>query len=309
MKTSLRPASIAFLLLILASGDLGITAGESPPEGSGVLRDARLLRFPDIHKDRIVFCYAGDLWTVPASGGQAVRLTTSEGLELFPRFSPDGRWIAFTGHYDGSSDVYAIPAAGGIPRRLTWFPSRTNSERMGFDNMVIGWTPEGRILFRSQRGPMGGFVGEPCTVAPEGSAVERFPLPESGIISFSPDGGRIAFNRIFRDFRTWKRYRGGMAQDVWIYGLKDRTLERITDWEGADLQPQWIGDSIYFVSDREDWKLNLWRYETATKRTTRVTAFTEYDVKWPHAGTGRIVLENGGWLYVLDPPAGKPQPL
>jgi tricorn protease len=292
---------LAWTLLAL----LTVAVSASAQSGDGALHDARLLRFPDIHEGTIAFSYAGDIWTVPAAGGRAQRLTTGDGLEIFPRFSADGKWIAFTGHYDGSSDVYVIPAAGGIPRRLTWYPARVNTERMGWDNMVIGWTPEGKILFRSQRGPIGGFVGEPYTVSPEGGPVERFPLPESGGLSFSPDGKKIAYNRIFRDFRTWKRYRGGMAQDVWIYDLQSKAIERITDWEGADLQPMWIDGAIYFVSDREDWKLNLWRYDVATRATTRATDFKEFDVKWPHAGSGKIVFENGGWLHVLEPASGK----
>ena len=269
--------------------------------------EARLLRFPDIHGDTIVFSHAGDLWSVPVSGGMARRLTAGEGLELFPRFSPDGRWIAFTGQYDGSTDVYVMPAEGGEPRRLTWYPSQDNSPRMGFDNMVLGWTPDGKILFRGQRGPIRGFIGEPYVVRPEGGPVERFPLPESGVISFSPDGKRIAYNRIFRDFRTWKRYKGGMAQDVWIYDLASKQIERMTDWIGTDTQPMWIGDSVYFLSDREDWKLNLWRYDLSTRATARVTTFTEFDVKWPHSGSGKIVFENGGFLYVLDPASGEPK--
>lgn len=267
----------------------------------GLFDDARLLRFPDIHDDTIAFTYAGDIFTVDAAGGTARRLTAGEGLELFPRFSPDGKWIAFTGHYDGTSDVYVIPATGGEPRRLTFYPSQTNSERMGWDNMVIGWTPEGKILFRGQRNFINGFVGEPYTVSPEGGPVERFPLPETGIISFAPDGKRIAYTRIFRDFRTWKRYKGGMAQDVWIYDLGTKATEKITSWPGTDTQPMWIGDAVYFLSDREDWKLNLWRYDVATKQTSRVTRFNEFDVKWPHSGSGLIVFENGGFLYRLDP--------
>ena len=285
---------------------LSLVVAPSTQAGS-IFDDARLLRFPDIHDNTIAFTYAGDVFTVDAGGGTARRLTAGEGLELFPRFSPDGTWIAFTGEYDGTSDVYVIPAMGGEPRRLTFYPSQTNSERMGSDNMVIGWTPEGRILFRGQRNFINGFVGEPYTVSPEGGPVERFPLPESGIISFAPDGKRIAYTRIFRDFRTWKRYQGGMAQDVSIYDLETRAIEKITSWPGTDTQPMWIGDAVYFLSDREDWKLNLWRYDVATKQTSRVTRFTEFDVKWPHSGSGQIVFENGGYLYRLDPLAPEPR--
>ena len=272
---------------------------------AGAAEDARLLRFPDINGDTIVFSHGGDLWTVPASGGTARRLTSGAGIELFPRFSPNGKWIAFTGHYDGSSDVYVVPSGGGTPRRLTWYPSRENVDRLGFDNMVIGWTPDGKVLFRSQRGPIGGFIGAPYTVRPEGGPAEPFPLPEIGFASFSPDGHKVAITRIFRDFRTWKRYQGGMAQDVWIYDLDTRAIERVTDWRGTDTQPMWIGGSIFFLSDREDWKVNLWRYDVATRATTRVSAFEEFDVKWAHSGSGRIVFENGGYLYVLDPKDGQ----
>ncbi len=271
------------------------------PRLAPAAEEARLLRFPDVNGDSVVFSHGGDLWSVPTAGGLARRLTSGDGLEIFPRFSPDGKWIAFTGHYDGSSDVYVIPATGGQPRRLTWYPSRENADRMGFDNMVIGWTPDGKVLFRSQRGPIGGFIGDPYTVRPEGGPVERFPVPEAGFISFSPDGKKVAITRIFRDFRTWKRYQGGLAQDVWIYDLGTHGVERITDWRGTDTQPMWIGGAIYFLSDREDWKVNLWRYDVATKAVSRVTQFKEYDVKWAHAGSGKIVFENGGFLYLFNP--------
>ena len=268
------------------------------------LEDARLLRFPDVHGDAVAFSHGGDLWTVPASGGLARRLTSGDGLEVFPRFSPDGRWIAYTGTGEGAADVYVIPAQGGEPRRLTWYPSRDNTDRMGFDNIVLGWTPDGRVLFRSQRGPMGGFIGEPWAVRPEGGPVERYPIEEAGHVSFAPDGKRAAITRTFRDFRQWKRYQGGMAQDVWLYDLASHAVERITDWRGTDTQPMWIGGSVYYLSDREGWKVNLWRYDLAARTHTRVTAFKEFDCKWAHAGADRLVFENGGELWLYDPKAG-----
>ena len=268
--------------------------------------EARLLRFPDIHGDTIAFSHGGDLWTVPAAGGVATRLTSGEGLEVFPRFSPDGKWIAFTGQYDGSSDVYVVPATGGEPRRLTWYPSRDNSDRMGFDNIVLGWTPDGRILFRSERGPIDAYNGQPWVVRPEGGPVERFGPPEVGFASFSPDGKRMAYTRLYRDFRMWKRYAGGLAQDVWVYDLASHAVDRVTDWRGVDTQPMWMGDSIYFVSDRKDWKVNLWRFDVSSRAFTQVTKFEEFDVKWPHADAHRIVFENGGFVYVLDPKEGTP---
>ncbi|MGQ9590517.1 MAG: S41 family peptidase [Planctomycetota bacterium] len=306
-RVSHRPSRVGFATLLRGRvAAAGLLAASAALFAEEPLDDARLLRFPDIHGDAIVFVYAGDLWTVPASGGAARRLTSGEGLELFPRFSPDGKWIAYTGHDDGSSDVYVIPAEGGMPRRLTWYPSRVNSDRMGWDNMVIDWTPDSKILFRSQRGPIGGFVGEPYAVSPEGGPAERFPLPECGLLSFAPDGKRIAYNRVFRNFRTWKRYRGGMAQDVWIYDLEKRALERLTDWEGTDTEPLWIGRSIYFVSDREGGRRNLWRCDVESREAERVTDFRDFDVAWAQAGTGRIVFEAGGALYLYDPAGGAP---
>ncbi|MBI5066838.1 MAG: PD40 domain-containing protein [Deltaproteobacteria bacterium] len=289
----------------LALSALAVALALAAPAARG--GEARLLRFPDVNGDTIAFSHGGDLWTVPAGGGLARRLTSGEGLEVFPRFSPDGRWIAYTGHDDGSSDVYVIPATGGEPRRLTWYPARQNSDRMGFDNVVLGWTPDGRILFRSQRGPHGGFEGEPWTVRPEGGPVERHPMYDVGHVSFAPDGKRAAVTRIFRDFRTWKRYQGGTAQDVWLYDLASHEVERITDWRGTDTQPMWIGDAVYFLSDREGWRQNLWRHDVASRTTTRVTDFRDFDVRWPHAGSGRIVFENGGELWLLDPRDGAPR--
>jgi tricorn protease len=294
------PARSVLRRLALAALTLALAAAPAL-----AVDDARLLRFPDVHGDTIAFSHGGDLWTVSAGGGQARRLTSGDGLEVFPRFSPDGRWIAFTATTDGSADVWVIPAAGGEPRRLTWYPARENTDRMGFDNIVLGWTPDGRILFRSQRGPMGGFLGEPWAVRPEGGPAERYPIAEAGHVSFSPDGKRAAITRIFRDFRQWKRYQGGMAQDVWLYDLASHAVEKITDWRGTDTQPMWLGDAVYYLSDRDGWKVNLWRYDLASKQASRVTDFEEFDCKWAHAGPDRLVFENGGWLYLLDPKDGK----
>jgi len=273
--------------------------------GALAMDDARLLRFPDVNEDTIVFSHGGDLWTVPVEGGTARRLTSGEGVKVLPRFSPDGSWIAFTGHYDGSSDVYVMPASGGEPRRLTWYPARENSERMGFDNIVLGWTPDGRILFRSQRDPTNNpFVGQPWAVRPEGGPVLRYPIAEAGYVSFSPDGNKAAITRIFRDFRTWKRYQGGLAEAVWIYDLASHEVERITEWRGTSTQPMWIGSSIYYLSDQDDWKVNLWRHDLPTGTATRVTSFTEFDCKWARAGSDKIVFENGGHIWLFDPMDG-----
>lgn len=261
--------------------------------------EGRLLRFPDIRGDKVVFAYAGDIWTAPSAGGIATRLTSHEGIEQFPKFSPDGKWIAFTGQYDGSQQVYVMPAAGGEPKQLTFYPSTTFPERFGADNMIYGWTPDGKILFRSQRDSFETFVGRLYKVGVEGGLPEVLPMPISGSASFSPDGTKLAYNRVMRDFRPWKRYKGGLAQDVWIFDTKTHEVEKITDWEGTDNYPMWHGDKIYFNSDREK-RLNLYCYDLNSKETTKVTDFEKYDVKFPSLGGDSIVFENGGYLYVLD---------
>ncbi|MEW5702201.1 MAG: S41 family peptidase [Candidatus Zixiibacteriota bacterium] len=272
--------------------------------------DARLLRFPDISKDQIVFVYAGDLWIVSTSGGQARRLTASEGLELFPRFSPDGQKIAFTGQYDGDQNVFVMPVSGGEPKRLTYHPAiQKSTERMGPESVVMDWTPDGKnVLYRSREETHDIWDGNLYLVSPEGGYPQPLPLPRGGFASFSADGKRIAYCPIYRDFRTWKRYKGGMAQDVWIYDLVNARSEKITDWIGTDNLPMWDGASgkIYFNSDRTG-TLNLYVYDPQTKSTTPVTNFTEYDVRWPAMGPGAIVFENGGYLYILDLPNGTPR--
>jgi tricorn protease len=283
-----------FLLLIVAAASPALAQTGS---------EGRLMRFPDICKDKIVFSYAGDLWLVPSAGGDARRITSSPGLELFPKFSPDGKWIAFTGQYDGNFNVYVMPAEGGQPKQLTFLPDTESvPERMGPNNMVITWFPDGkRILFLSRRDTFNDWFGRLFGVSIDGGLPERLPIDKGGLTSFSPDGNRIAYNRIFRNFRTWKRYTGGMAQDVWIYDFKANNTERITDYPGTDTFPMWHGDTIYFDSDRGTARrMNLYGYDLKTKRTRQLTEFKDYDVNWPSLGPDSIVFENGGYLYVFD---------
>jgi tricorn protease len=279
-------------LMLLA----GASFAQEIPEG-------RLMRFPDISKDQIVFSYAGDLWLVASSGGVARRITTHPGLELFPKFSPDGKWIAFTGQYDGNFNVYLIPAAGGEPKQLTFLPDVASMpERMGPNNMVITWFPDSRrILFLSRRDTFNTWFGRLYSVSIDGGLPERLPIDKGGLTSFSADGTKIAYNRIFRNFRTWKRYRGGMQQDIGIYDFKNRTYERITDYPGTDTYPMWRGETIYFGSDRgPEHRMNLYGYNLKTKQTRQLTKFKDFDVNWPSLGPDSIVFENGGYLYVLD---------
>ncbi|HVT60077.1 MAG TPA: PDZ domain-containing protein [Thermoanaerobaculia bacterium] len=272
-----------------------------PPPG-----ESRLLRYPDIHGDRIAFVYGGDIWVVGTEGGVARRLTSHPGLELFPKFSPDGKWIAFTGEYSGSRQVHLISADGGPPRQLTFHNDVGQlPPRGGYDNQVLGWTPDGKdVVFRANRVPYSERLGRPYLVPVAGGMERPMRVPESGNGMLSPDGTKFVYTPIQSEFRGWKRYRGGRAQDVWIYDLEHDTSERITDYPGTDNQPMWIGDKIYFTSDREH-TLNLYSYDLKTRQTAKLTNHDDYDVLWPSAGSGKIVYENGGYIYLFDPAAGK----
>jgi tricorn protease len=282
---------------------------EAPAPANG---DARLLRFPTIHRDALVFSYAGDLYTVASSGGVARRLTSHEGFEMFPRFSPDGKHIAFTGQYDGNTEIYVIPAEGGVPKRLTYTATLGRddvSDRMGPNNICMGWTPDGKhVVFRSRMHSFNDFIGRLYKVPLAGGIAEPLPLPRGGFCSFSPDGTRLAYNRVFREFRTWKRYRGGMADDVWVHDFKTKKTINITNHKAQDIIPMWANDRIYFASDRgADGRMNLYRTDPEGKAVKQVTFFKEFDVKFPSLGEQAIVFENGGWIYRLDLQSEKAQ--
>jgi len=284
------------LIAVWVFGCASFCLAQEMPEG-------RLMRFPDIYRDKIVFSYGGDLWLVVSSGGVARRITTHPGLELFPKFSPDGKWIAFTGQYDGNFNVYVAPAEGGEPKQLTFEPDvATVPERMGPNNMVITWFPDSkRILFLSRRDTFNTWFGRLFSVSIDGGLPERLPIDKGGLTSFSPDGAQIAYNRIFRNFRTWKRHTGGMAQDIAIYDFKNNTYERLTDYPGTDTYPMWHGDTIYFGSDRgPEKRMNLYSYNLKNKQTRQLTNFKDFDVNWPSLGPDSIVFESGGYLYVFD---------
>ena len=267
--------------------------------------NARLLRFPTIHKAQIVFTYAGDLYTVPATGGVARKLTNHEGQEMFARFSPDGKHIAFTGQYDGNTEVYLMPAEGDVPKRLTFTATLGRddvSDRMGPNNIVMAWKHDNRhIIFRSRMREWNSFNGQLYSISTEGEMPQQLPLPRGGFCSLSPDDKKLAYNRVFREFRTWKRYRGGMADDIWIHDLQTKTTENITNNPAQDIIPMWIGNNIYFLSDRDENKrMNLYVYDLTSKATKKLTDFTEFDIKFPSHGVDAIVFENGGYLYRYD---------
>jgi tricorn protease len=253
--------------------------------------DTQLLRFPDIHGDRVVFVHAEDIWTVPTSGGPALRLTDDEGEERHPKYSPDGSLIAFTADIDGNPDVYVMAADGGGIRRLTFHPDRDE---------VIGWHPtRNRIMFRSARHSFGRRFDRLFLIAPDGTGLEELPLHEAGRASFSPDGSKIVYNRVAREDRTWKRYYGGMAQDLWMYDFVSQQDRRLTDYHGTDRLPMWIGDTIYFASDR-DGPLNIYSYRVAAGDIAKITDHLDFDVRRPSDGGTQVVYELGGELWLLD---------
>ncbi len=266
----------------------------------------RLLRTPDISQDKIVFVYAGDLWLVESSGGVARRLTSHEGLELYPKFSPDGRSIAFSAEYSGTRQIHVISVDGGTPRQLTWYNDIGEMPpRGGVDNIVQGWTPDGKkIIYRANRIGQDERLGRPFTVPAAGGLEEPMRIPESGSADISPDGTKMAFTPIAREFRTWKRHRGGRTPDVWIYDFKADSSERIAASPAIDFHPVWLGDTIYFLSDRERVQ-NLWAYDVASKAVRKVTKHDDWDALWPSGGPGGIVYEAGGWIWRYDPATDK----
>ncbi len=235
---------------------------------SKTVAQTKLLRFPDIHGDEVVFTYGGDLWTAPVAGGTAVRLTSHPGIvaggtavrltshpgiEVFAKFSPDGKWIAFTGQYDGDEQVYVMPAAGGVPKQLTFYPARGPlTPRWGYDNQVYGWSDDGRyVIFRSLRDSYALPISRLYRVSVEGGPAEALPMPESGAGTFSPDGKKMVYSPRSRDFRTEKRYSGGQANQLYIFDLGTFETKKITDSERASRDPMWISDRIFFNSDRD----------------------------------------------------------
>ena len=273
--------------------------------------DTRLLRFPDLHGDQVVFSYAGDLWIADTRGGAARQLTSHPGLELFAKFSPDGEHIAFTGQYDGGEQVYVIPTSGGEPLRLTWYPSEGPlPARWGYDHQVYGWTPDGSaVLFRSVREGFGLTDSRLYTVKLEGGLPEALPMVISGAGALSPDGKRAVFSPLFRDFRTWKRYQGGWAQDLYLFELDGSGSQNITNHIRTDRDPMWMGNNIYFVSDRDDY-LNIYRYDIDSGDTHQLTRHQGLDVRWASDdGSHRIVYELDGALRILDVGNGADTPI
>jgi len=294
MSLKYRISVMLFAVCLMASGQ----------------NEARLLRFPAVSNDQIVFSFAGDLYSVSINGGLARKLTTDAGYEIFPRFSPDGKYIAFTGQYAGNTEVFLIPGEGGNPKRLTHTATLTRDDvgdRMGPNNIVMTWTPDGKnIVYRSRRYTTSDFLGQLFMVSPDGGMSKEIPLTKSGFCSYSADGKRLAFNWVFREFRTWKYYEGGMADDIRIYDFDSGNVEKITENKAQDIIPMWIGDDIFFLSDR-DRIMNLFVYNTITRQTEKVTNFDTYDIKFPSCSKDHIVFESGGFIYKMNTKTRKPE--
>ncbi|HEX2270457.1 MAG TPA: S41 family peptidase [Pyrinomonadaceae bacterium] len=271
----------------------------------------KLLRFPDIRGDRVVFTYGGDLWTAPSAGGMATRLTSHPGVELFGKFSPDGKWIAFTGQYDGDEQVYVVPTTGGEPRQLTFYPARGPlPPRWGWENQVYGWSKDGKqIYFRSSRDSWSVGIARLYSVSIDGGAAEPLPMPTAGSGDYSPSGNEMVYSPQSRDFRSEKRYGGGQANQLYIFDLKSRNAKKITDGPRATRDPMWVGDTIFFNSDR-DGHFNLYAYNVSSGRATQITTNRQYDVRWPSSDNeNQIVYELNGELQVLDTRSRKSTPI
>jgi len=262
----------------------------------------KLLRFPDIHGDRVVFTYGGDLWIATTAGGQAIRLTAHPGIEVFGKFSPDGKWIAFTGQYDGDEQVYVIPSTGGVPKQLTFYPAKGPlTPRWGWDNQVYGWSKDGqRVFFKSLRDSWSLPLARLFSVSVAGGPAEPLPMPEAGSGDFSPNSSEMVYSPQSRDFRPEKRYGGGQANALYIFDLKTYSSRRISEGPRAARDPLWIGNTIYFNSDR-DGHFNLYAYNVPDGKTTELTSNKTWDIRWPSSDhQEKIVYELNGELQVLD---------
>ena len=257
------------------------------------MTDAGLMQMPTVSRTQIAFVYAGDIWVVAKGGGTAVRLSSPRGEETFPRFSPDGKEIAFTGNYDGNEDLYIMPVGGGEARRVTHHGAR---------DRLLGWYPDGRrLLFASTMMSFTERASGIFRVSAEGGLPEKLAIPYGEFGSISEDGKKLAYTPISTDFATWKGYRGGMAPDVWVYDLEKGTAKRITENEANDSQPMWHGSKVYFLSDRgEGARANLWAYDMGSGETRQVTRLVDGDVRFPSMGPEEIIFESGGRLQLLD---------
>jgi tricorn protease len=269
------------------------------PAARGQGLPAPFMRRPDIHGDQVVFTCEGDLWLGSVKDGEARRVTTHEGLEQAAHFSPDGKSLAFTAQYDGGMDVYVMPVEGGAPRRLTYDPSGA---------LVLGWMPDGKnILYRSRRGSAESG-NRLWSVPAEGGMPKLLPVPKGEFAAINADGHRMTYVPVSGEWQHWKRYRGGEADDVWLADLESHAFRRLTDFEGVDTSPAWVGSAIYFVSER-DGLANLYRMDASGGKATAATHYDDYDVRYPASDGKRLVFQHGNGLALYDPGSGKTREL
>ena len=257
------------------------------------INDTRLLAQPAISKNHIAFIYAGDLWVADLDGKNVKRLTADEGAELNPTFSPDGSLIAFTGQYDGNLDVYVVPVTGGVPTRLTWHPGA---------DVVQSFTPDGSsVMFTSARAVFTGRYSQLFTVPVKGGIEEPLKLPNAYEATYSPDGSRLAYNPLSPAFLEWKHYRGGLNSTIWLYNFGDNGTEKLPQPESRanDVDPMWMGDNIYFRSDRNG-EFNIFSYNPKSKAIKQLTDHKDFPVLNASSGADKIIYEQAGYLHVLD---------
>jgi tricorn protease len=290
MKT--RCAFFGFLYMV-AGLQLSSSPAQTNNNASGCGVNARMLRYPDVSATQIAFVYAGDIWVAPKTGGAAMRLSSPKGEESFPRFSPDGTQIAFSGNYDGNMDIYVVPSSGGLPKRLTYH---------GDPDRMLEWYPDGKsLLFASSRTSEKDRFNKLFKIPAGGGLPEQLPVPYGEFGAISPDGKTLAYIPISVDFRTWKRYRGGMNPAIWLFNLETFESKDITGNDSENSLPMWHGSTLYFLSDRDkNRRANIWAYDTRKHTFRQITTFDEFDVHFPNIGPEDMVFENGGRLYLLD---------
>jgi len=289
----LRPASKVFVAAVVLATLMSAAPVFAAEPHAG------MLRYPDVSSTQIAFVYANDVWLVPREGGVATPLASPSGMEYTPRFSPDGKTIAFVGNYDGNRDIYTLPVTGGMPPfRVTHHPTAEG---------LTDWTPDGKsVIFAAYGTKDYAVMVELFTVPAAGGLPEKLPVPYGMNARISPDGEWLAYTPYASENRTWKRYMGGMAGDIWLFNLKTHTSKKITDWKGNDSQPMWQGERIYYVSDEgPSHRYNIWVYDTKTGQRHQVTQYKDYDVKYPSigpgsSGQGEIVFQYGPELRLLD---------
>lgn len=254
--------------------------------------DARLFQFPDVSQTQITFVYGDDIWVAPKEGGIASRLSSPEGLESFPRFSPDGSRIAFSGNYDGNVDIYVLPSRGGLPTRVT---------HHGMFDRLVDWYPDGKhLLYAASMESGKQRWSQLYKISPEGGLPEKLPMVHAEMGALSPDSKKIAFTDRSQVFRTWKRYRGGSAPDIWIFDLQTMEAQNFTRNAANDELPMWTGDKIYYLSDQgPEIRFNIWVYDTKAKTSKQITKFKDFDVHFPSLGPSEIVFEADGKIYLL----------